>query len=98
LADIEALERNPPEHYRPDHSVFELLMRIAALHADKLAIRCLAMPSRRPQSRGQQSRKPKLISVFRRRGASRLKPFQTTPPPASFKTRSATSWLRNRRE
>jgi len=39
LADIEALERNPPEHYRPDHSVFELLMRIAALHADKLAMR-----------------------------------------------------------
>jgi fatty-acyl-CoA synthase len=45
LADIEALERNPLEHYRPDHSVFELLMRIAALHADKLAMRYLAIPS-----------------------------------------------------
>jgi fatty-acyl-CoA synthase len=45
LADIEALERNPLEHYRPDHSVFELLMRIAALHADKLAMRYLATPA-----------------------------------------------------
>ncbi len=45
LADIEALERNPLEHYRPNHSVFELLMRIAASHADKLAMRYLAMPS-----------------------------------------------------
>ncbi len=45
LADIEALERYPIEHYRPDHSVFELLMRIAASHADKPAMRYLATPS-----------------------------------------------------
>lgn len=45
LADIEALERKPLEYYRPDHSVFELLMRIAALHADKPAIRYLATPA-----------------------------------------------------
>ena len=45
LADIEALERIPFEQYRPDHSVFELLMRIAALRADQPAMRYLATPA-----------------------------------------------------
>ncbi len=45
LADVEALERRPLAHYRPETDVFALLSQVADKHPDRLAFRYLATPA-----------------------------------------------------